>query len=84
MTLERKDADSVLKTHAELNQRLNRDRIVNENILKEAKISEDKIAKIPLLLTQQLSTWQTWWIAVDKVVELDKIYSLVAQIGKRN
>ncbi|XP_046847442.1 uncharacterized protein LOC124441057 [Xenia sp. Carnegie-2017] len=81
MTLEGKDIDSLLKTYAELYQRLNNDKTVIENILKEAKSSEDKIKDFQLLLTQELKSWQTWWIVVDNVVELHKIYPLLPQVG---
>ncbi|XP_046847957.1 uncharacterized protein LOC124441521 [Xenia sp. Carnegie-2017] len=81
MTLEGKDIDSLLKTYAELYQRLNNDKTVIKNILKEAKSSEDKIKDFQLLLTQQLKSWQTWWIVVDNVVELHKIYPLLPQVG---
>ncbi|XP_046849332.1 uncharacterized protein LOC124442868 [Xenia sp. Carnegie-2017] len=81
MTLEGKDVDSLLKTYAELCQRLSNDRTVIENIRKEAKSSEDKIKDFQLLLTQQLKSWQTWWIVVDNVVELHKIYPLLPQVG---
>ncbi|XP_046847297.1 uncharacterized protein LOC124440917 [Xenia sp. Carnegie-2017] len=81
MTLDGKDIDSLLKTYAELYQRLNNDKTVIENILKEAKSSEDKTKDFQLLLTQQLKSWQTWWIVVDNVVELHKIYPLLPQVG---
>ncbi|XP_046848464.1 uncharacterized protein LOC124442019 [Xenia sp. Carnegie-2017] len=81
MTLEGKDIDSVLNTYAELYQRLSNDKTVIENILKEAKSREDKIKDFQLLLTQQLKSWQTWWIVVDNVVELHKIYPLLPQVG---
>ncbi|XP_046864336.1 uncharacterized protein LOC124458349 [Xenia sp. Carnegie-2017] len=84
MTLEGKDIDSLLKTYAELYQRLSNDKTVIENILKEAKSSEDKIKDFQLLLTQQLKSWQTWWIVVDNVVELHKIYPLLPQVGDHN
>ncbi|XP_046863542.1 uncharacterized protein LOC124457310, partial [Xenia sp. Carnegie-2017] len=84
MTLEGKDIDSLLKTYAELYQRLSNDKTVIENIRKEAKSSEDKIKDFQLLLTQQLKSWQTWWIVVDNVVELHKIYPLLPQVGDHN
>ncbi|XP_046864393.1 uncharacterized protein LOC124458426 [Xenia sp. Carnegie-2017] len=81
MTLEGKDVDSLLKTYAELYQRLSNDKTVIENIRKEAISSEDKIKDFQLLLKQQLKSWKTWWIVVDNVVELDKIYALLPQVG---
>ncbi|XP_046847323.1 uncharacterized protein LOC124440940 [Xenia sp. Carnegie-2017] len=81
MTLEGKDIDSLLKTYAELYQRLSNDKTVIENISKEDKSTEDKIKDFQLLLTQQLKSWQSWWIVVDNVVELDKIYPLLPQVG---
>ncbi|XP_046849334.1 uncharacterized protein LOC124442869 isoform X2 [Xenia sp. Carnegie-2017] len=81
MTLEGKDADSLLKTYAELYERLSNDKTVIENIRKEAISSEDKIKDFQLLLTQQLKSWQLWWIVVDNVIELDKIYPLLPQVG---
>ncbi|XP_046863063.1 uncharacterized protein LOC124456762 [Xenia sp. Carnegie-2017] len=81
MTLEGKDIDSLLKTYAELCKRLSNDKTVIENISKEAKSSEDKIKDFQLLLTQQLKSWQTWWIVVDNVAELHKIYPLLPQVG---
>ncbi|XP_046847440.1 uncharacterized protein LOC124441054 [Xenia sp. Carnegie-2017] len=81
MTLEGNVAESVLKTYAELCQRLNNDKTVIENIRKEAKSSKEKIKNFQLLLTQQLKSWQTWWIVVDNVIELHKIYPLLPQVG---
>ncbi|XP_046847292.1 uncharacterized protein LOC124440912 [Xenia sp. Carnegie-2017] len=81
MTLEGKDIDSLLKTYAELCQRVSNDKTFIENTLKEAKSSEEKIKDFQLLLTQQLKSWQTWWIVVDNVVELHKIYPLLPQVG---
>ncbi|XP_046847328.1 uncharacterized protein LOC124440947 [Xenia sp. Carnegie-2017] len=81
MTLEGNDAESLLKTYAELCKRFNNDKTVIESILKEAKSSKEKIKDFQLMLTQQLKAWQTWWIVVDNVVELHKIYPLLPQVG---
>ncbi|XP_046864340.1 uncharacterized protein LOC124458352 [Xenia sp. Carnegie-2017] len=81
MTLYGNDAESLLKTYAELCQHFSNDKTVIENILKEAKSSEDKIKDFQLLLTQQVKSWQTWWIVVDNVVELHKIYPFLPQVG---
>ncbi|XP_046848888.1 uncharacterized protein LOC124442435, partial [Xenia sp. Carnegie-2017] len=81
MTLEGKDIDSLLKTYAELCKRLSNDKTAIENILKEAKSREDKIKDFQLFLKQQLKSWRTWWIVVDNVVELHKIYPLLPQVG---
>ncbi|XP_046849723.1 uncharacterized protein LOC124443232, partial [Xenia sp. Carnegie-2017] len=76
MTLEGKDADSLLKTYNELCQRLNIHEHLIENVLKKVKSSEDRIKHFHFLLTQKLKSWKIWWIVVDNVVELDKIYPL--------
>ncbi|XP_046863544.1 uncharacterized protein LOC124457312 [Xenia sp. Carnegie-2017] len=81
MTLEGKDIDSLLKTYEDLCKQLNNDKTVIENISKEAKSSKDTIKDFQLLLKQQLKSWQTWWIVVDNVVELHKIYPLLPQVG---
>ncbi|XP_046847986.1 uncharacterized protein LOC124441554 [Xenia sp. Carnegie-2017] len=81
MTLEGKDADSLLKTYNELCQRLNIHEHFIENILKKGESSEDRIKQFHVLLTQKLKSWKIWWIVVDNVVELHKIYPLLPQVG---
>ncbi|XP_046847989.1 uncharacterized protein LOC124441557, partial [Xenia sp. Carnegie-2017] len=84
MTLEGKDADSLLKTYNELCQRLNINEHFIENILKKIESSEDRIKQFHFLLTQKLKSWKIWWIVVDNVVKLDKIYPLLPQVGDHN
>ncbi|XP_046849726.1 uncharacterized protein LOC124443243 [Xenia sp. Carnegie-2017] len=84
MTLEGKDADSLLKTYNELCQRLNINEHFIENIIKKIESSEDRIKQFHFLLTQKLKSWKIWWIVVDNVVELDKIYPLLPQVGDHN
>ncbi|XP_046847990.1 uncharacterized protein LOC124441558 [Xenia sp. Carnegie-2017] len=84
MTLEGKDADSLFKTYNDLCQRLNIHEHFIENVFKKVKSSEDRIKHFHFLLTQNLKSWKIWWIVVDNVVELDKIYPLLPQVGDHN
>ena len=81
MTLDGKDLSSLLSSYEDFCRRLNCNQIQLQRIVDSAKPISEKIKDLKLQITKRIRNWKRWWLIVDNVEKLRKIFSLLPQIN---
>ena len=81
MTLNAKDADTLLNSYQNFGRRLNCNESVLANVINSSKPKQEKIKDLRSLITTRIKDWKRWWIIADNVEDLDIISPLLPQMG---
>ena len=81
MTLDASNLDSLLYSYEDFSRRLNCNEDVLKSVLNSSKPKQEKIKDLRSQITTRIQNWKLWWIIVDNVEDLDKIYPLLPQMG---
>ena len=81
MTLDASNLDSLLYSYEDFSRRLNCNEGVLKSVMNSSKPKQEKIKDLRSQITTRIQNWKLWWIIVDNVEDLDKIYPLLPQMG---
>ena len=81
MTLDASNLDSLLYSYEDFSRRLNCNEDVLKSVMNSSKPKEEKIKDLRSQITMRIQNWKLWWIIVDNVENLEKIYPLLPQMG---
>ena len=81
MTLNANDLNSLLNSYKEFCRRLNCNKDVVDSVMNSCKSEEEKIRELRSQIAMRIRNWKLWWIIVDNVEDLGRIYSLLPQMG---
>ena len=81
MTLDASNLDSLLYSYEDFSRRLNCNEDVLKSVMNSSKPKQEKIKDLRSQITTRIQNWKLWWIIVDNMEDLDKIYPLLPQMG---
>ena len=81
MTLDASNLDTLLYSYEDFSRRLNCNEDVLKSVMNSSKPKQEKIKDLRSQITTRIQNWKLWWIIVDNVEDLDKIYPLLPQMG---